>query len=161
MQKHSLKFQLLSHMNWISCQDYLPKNTRFCSRPTSSKPVHYHELPLTTLMPWRSSFWSTSMKIYWQQYMIDLCGLSSLAQLDPKFLQTWNLHSKNDGLKADWYCKNSKLAVDYFLPTSNQTLELEEEDLHWSRIASCFKSVDCSCSYVYKQSHGIKQDNPS
>ncbi len=91
-----------------------------------------------------------------------LCGLSSLAQLDPKDLQTWNLQSKNDGLKADWYCKNSKLAVDaVFLLTSNQTLELEEEDLHWSQIASCFKSVDCWCSYVYKQSHGTKQDNPS
>jgi hypothetical protein len=54
------------------------------------------------------------------------------------------------------------LAVDaVFLLTSNQTLELEEEDLHWSQIASCFKSVDCWCSYVYKQSHGTKQDNPS
>lgn len=89
-----------------------------------------------------------------------LFGLSSLAQWDPKDLQTCNLHSKNDGLKADWYCKNSKLAVDDVF--SNQTLELEEEeDLHRSRIASCFKSVDCWCSYVYKQSHGTKQDNPS
>ncbi len=43
-----------------------------------------------------------------------LCGLSSLAQLDPQDVQTWNLQSKNDGLKAYWYCKNSKLAVDDF-----------------------------------------------
>jgi hypothetical protein len=75
--------------------------------------------------------------------MINYVACPLLLNWTPKMFKPEICRAKMMASKLIDIAKTVNWLLMIFLLTSNQTLELEEEELHQSWIASCFKSVDC------------------